>query len=314
MISIVIPTLKQRYLESTLSSIRSQKTNIDFEIILVENGEQNGLTKELSQIYNCRYFFLDQEGANNARNFGIESSKFDYIGLIDDDIVLSKNWMSEFSDSIKKSDFSLLSGPVSLKFTEEPKPWIQNQFRLMLAEVDIENQLPIQTSSSFFIKPNSGYHVVSANMIIDKSNYDRKEIFDTEFGYKGKDFLAANDETLLLDEAFESKGILYNPNLSVVHIIDSDKNKLNFFKKRFYGQGYSDLFIHMKRMNCDVHDSWVHLIKNNFNIVDLEADIDDSYFKAYSICKIEYFKGVLDALCSYLQSENRELPLDELFE
>ncbi|HAT03337.1 MAG TPA: hypothetical protein DCS29_00980 [Candidatus Magasanikbacteria bacterium] len=94
-VSFVIPTLNRvNELERLLQSFLYQTQKPD-EIIIVEQGDEHLSTIGLKHhntlpihIYN-----VDFESLTKARNFGVEKSSGDIIGFLDDDIVLTKNYV-----------------------------------------------------------------------------------------------------------------------------------------------------------------------------------------------------------------------------
>lgn len=87
LISVVIPTYNRKMflLKAIESVIRQTYKNI--EIIIIDNGSSDGTYEVVKKIDDNRvkYYFMENLGANSARNLGIKKSKGEYIAFLDDD-------------------------------------------------------------------------------------------------------------------------------------------------------------------------------------------------------------------------------------
>jgi len=101
-ISVVIPTYKpQDYLLACLKSLKNQTFDKSkFEIILVLNGEKNPYFDKINKTileefteYNVNFIQTEIASVSNARNIGLENAKGDYIIFLDDDDLLSNNYL-----------------------------------------------------------------------------------------------------------------------------------------------------------------------------------------------------------------------------
>lgn len=100
-ISVIIPTYQpQIYLEECLDSLRNQTLSTDnFEILLVLNGccepYQSQIKNYLSRydMGNVCFFQTDVPGVSNARNIALDNARGKYITFIDDDDIISGNYL-----------------------------------------------------------------------------------------------------------------------------------------------------------------------------------------------------------------------------
>ncbi len=98
-VSIIVPVYNtERYLDKCLSSLVEQ-TYGDVEIIAVDDGSTDGSGRicdryaaEFSKVY-C--YHTDNQGAGQARNFGIDRSTGDYIMYVDADDYIAKSCVAE---------------------------------------------------------------------------------------------------------------------------------------------------------------------------------------------------------------------------
>lgn len=101
-VAILIPTYKPKYyLERCLDSIQNQSVSKEFfKVYLVLNGSdlkyENYIKKILRNYqFEHQLFCLSEAGVSNARNFLIENSSEDFIIFLDDDDLISSNYLEE---------------------------------------------------------------------------------------------------------------------------------------------------------------------------------------------------------------------------
>ena len=103
-ISVIIPSYQpEEYLFDCLDSLNNQDFPHDnFEIIIILNGIQypyeNNILDYIKNKFlfiSVRYFYCETKGVSNARNIGIENAKGDYLCFVDDDDLLSPNYLTQ---------------------------------------------------------------------------------------------------------------------------------------------------------------------------------------------------------------------------
>jgi len=103
-ISIIIPTYQPGdYLYECLSSLKRQDfSHQDFEVIIILNGTQhpyenailNYISVEMAGVF-VNYTYSSISGVSNARNIGIDNAVGEYILFLDDDDLISANYLKE---------------------------------------------------------------------------------------------------------------------------------------------------------------------------------------------------------------------------
>lgn len=99
-IDIIIPTYKPSdFLFQTLKAIESQSIAFEkFKVTIILNGDKEPYysnIKNLLEKFNFHYslFYTKEKGVSNARNLGLEKTNNPYIIFLDDDDVLSENYL-----------------------------------------------------------------------------------------------------------------------------------------------------------------------------------------------------------------------------
>lgn len=99
-VSVIVPIYNvEKYLEKCLDSLVNQ-TLEDIEIILVNDGSTDNsdqIAKKYANKYKEKIVYLEKQngGLSDARNYGLEYAKGDYISFVDSDDYISKNLYSE---------------------------------------------------------------------------------------------------------------------------------------------------------------------------------------------------------------------------
>lgn len=176
-ISVVIPTYNPgNYLFECLDSVFKQ-TIFDFEILLILNGNQfpyeNHILDFLSQCKDSqriRYFYTDVSGVSNARNIGIDNAKGEYICFIDDDDIVSPQYLELLLE--KANEETLVVSNV-YSFTNN----IENKNKNFFICKHLGNKETISNRSLF---ENRSYLAFPVAKIIHK-NIIGKRRFDVRF-------------------------------------------------------------------------------------------------------------------------------------
>ena len=300
-LSVVIPSSKPLFLENTLKSLKKQNTEFQFSVIVVENPRYTETTEQLCKKYNALHLVFHESGANKARNAGIKATSSKLIAVIDDDVELKDDWVNRiYLVSKLYPNFGILGGKVELESPSGMPTWIQGRFRMYYSEVDWGDGL-IELKSE-------NHHFVAANMVFRREVWNKQGGFDERVGYSG-DEITGNDELEFqrIASTLGSPGMLYDGKLIAKHLIRPNKLNLNWFKRRFRGQGQADGQYFAKVSNGKyINDIYHDVIKwqvDNFmdNPEEIRSKINNEaiyreYIKNYIICKTEYIHGLIEGL------------------
>ena len=108
MFSIVICSYnKSRSLKAVLTNLNSLVRNngdYKFEVIVVVDGSTDDTIEVIKATpihYPFRYFYIENSGLSEARNFGIDQCEGDYVICCDDDVLLHPDYLENLSASVK---------------------------------------------------------------------------------------------------------------------------------------------------------------------------------------------------------------------
>jgi glycosyltransferase involved in cell wall biosynthesis len=157
-ITVIIPTYKPNaYIFDCLNSIKHQTfLKEKFEIIIVLNGPRDPYYEIIDQYIeehllnnNVKLLYTDIAGVSNARNIGIDQARGQYIAFIDDDDMISKEYLRLLFD-IAEHDIVPLSYLKAFKndLSDNIEDYITN-----LYEKNIDKNINILNTRSYFSIP-----------------------------------------------------------------------------------------------------------------------------------------------------------------
>jgi len=92
----------------------NQQTYSDFEIVIVNGGDVEGVISVIDKFKKLRIRIVNQEkrGIIEARNLGWKNSNTDIVCLIDDDLIVSRQWIESIRSAFLSADeIGGVSGP-----------------------------------------------------------------------------------------------------------------------------------------------------------------------------------------------------------
>ena len=125
-ISIIVPIYNsEHYLHDCLESIKNQ-TFEDFEVLLIDDGSSDHsgevAAKFCEEDKRFIYLHYDRGGVANARNHGLEMSKGKYIGFVDSDDTVEKDYLYELYTAAENNGSEISSCSYSIVRTKKNKP------------------------------------------------------------------------------------------------------------------------------------------------------------------------------------------------
>ena len=111
MVSVVVCTYNgSRTLQDTLTGLK-QLEYPNFEVIIVDNGSNDGLTSKIAQHSGFRVIRTAQSGLGAARNVGLLEARGEIVAYIDDDARPDPHWLQYMANSFMSSSHCAMGGP-----------------------------------------------------------------------------------------------------------------------------------------------------------------------------------------------------------
>lgn len=240
--SVIIPTFNQAAkLRLCLAHLAKLDFDSDsFEVIVIDNGstdDTKGVTEShTGMIKNLHYHYCAEPGLMAARHMGCEEAKGDIICYLDDDSLVTKEWLQGMAESFSRDDVVIAGGPCIPKYEAPPPDWVEyfwsetgyGKTNGFLSLVDFGNEFKM-------IPPN---YIYGCNLSIRKSVF--LENGGTQPDYYPKKYQAyQGDGEGALSLNLQQKGFwaAYNPKARIEHLIPSARLTLDYFCWRRYFNG-----------------------------------------------------------------------------
>ncbi|MDG1729087.1 MAG: glycosyltransferase [Algibacter sp.] len=113
--SFIIPVYNRpNEIQELLQSFEALDGNIDYEIVIIEDGSTK-TSKDVVDAFNSKlnisYFFKENSGPGDSRNFGMQQAKGNYFIILDSDCILPASYLIEVDKSLKTDYVDCFGGP-----------------------------------------------------------------------------------------------------------------------------------------------------------------------------------------------------------
>jgi glycosyltransferase involved in cell wall biosynthesis len=113
--SFIIPVFNRPdEIQELLLSFEALETDTPFEIVIVEDGStesSKNIVDNFNSKLNIFYFFKENSGPGDSRNFGMQQAKGNYFIILDSDCILPKNYLVEVEKGLNKDYVDCFGGP-----------------------------------------------------------------------------------------------------------------------------------------------------------------------------------------------------------
>lgn len=154
-ISVIIPSFKPGdYIYELIDSLSIQTYNNSlFEIIIILNGHKehfyDSIMSYLKSNYsdiNYKLLYSEWGNVSNARNIGLDNAQGEYFAFVDDDDILSPNYLEELSKSASNDCVAVSN---TLSFNDSIKDSFKNYYSEKIDKVIITQETDIFKRRAF---------------------------------------------------------------------------------------------------------------------------------------------------------------------
>lgn len=112
--SIIIPVYNRpNELDELLKSITSQYFK-DFEVLVIDDGSSTpckDISLKYSKTFKIEYFFKQNSGPGQSRNYGADRSQGEYLIILDSDCILPPAYLEEVKNNLEQTKIDAFGGP-----------------------------------------------------------------------------------------------------------------------------------------------------------------------------------------------------------
>ena len=251
-VSIIILNYKQKELTvNCVKSVLAQKYK-DFEIILVENGSEDGsygfLKKKFSQNEKIKVLEIKKNrGYAGGNNYGYKYAKGRFVVCLSNDTLVDKNWLVELVKAIKSGE-NVAIAVSAIVYVAELKNVSRYKNEIKNREVSTGNLLSYAVKISNkgrYIKTSA---VAGASFIIKRKLF--KSLFDEDY------FVYCEDIKLGLMTIMRGYDVIFAPDSYFFHlgcVVKKTSKKIN--------KHYTFLGERNRILNVLTFYSWHNLIR-----------------------------------------------------
>ena len=112
--SIIIPVYNRPYEVDELLHSLTLQTFTDFEVLLIEDGSSvkcDIIANNYSDHINVRYYYKENTGRSETRNFGMEKAEGEYFVFFDSDCVIPSFYFEKIKDKLTLNYTDSYGGP-----------------------------------------------------------------------------------------------------------------------------------------------------------------------------------------------------------
>ncbi|MCX2681688.1 glycosyltransferase [Galbibacter sp. EGI 63066] len=113
--SFIIPVYNRpEEIKELLSSMESLSGRIPFEVVIVEDGStisSEEVVKTFQDKLNISYYFKENSGPGDSRNYGMRKAQGNYFVILDSDCILPPEYLEEASKALNEKYVDCYGGP-----------------------------------------------------------------------------------------------------------------------------------------------------------------------------------------------------------
>lgn len=214
----------------------------DWEVLVVDNNSPDDTPEVVARLaaelpIKVRYTREPEQGLNHARNHGIRASQSTYFSYVDDDILVSENWLAALFRAFETNDADAVGGRIHLDPSVVLPKWIRPDADMLgfLGWQDFGDQP--------FAMDGQTRYPFGGNMAFHRRVVDRIGFFDPRLGRKGEGrkrselFKGAETDYFHRLAAAGGARIVYEPDAIVYHRVMPFQIRKEYFRTIHFNAG-----------------------------------------------------------------------------
>ena len=113
--SFIIPVFNRPdEIRELLKSMQNLDCKSNFEIVIVEDGSSissEDVIKDFKEYLNISYYYKENTGPGDSRNYGMKMAKGNYFLILDSDVLLPSNYLQEIQNNLSENYVDCFGGP-----------------------------------------------------------------------------------------------------------------------------------------------------------------------------------------------------------
>jgi len=243
--AIICTYNRRQNLEACLGQLARQKgvEGVAWEVLVVDNNSSDGSAEEVARLAQqlpivIRYAHEPQQGLNYARNTGIRESRGRCFSYVDDDIMVSEEWLAALYEAFVREDADAVGGRIRLDPAIPLPGWIH-------AHPELKGFLGFQDfGDEPFRMDGVKHYPYGGNMAFHRRVVERIGYFNPLLGRKGAGqkrselFKGAETDYFHRLAAACDARIVYEPRAIVYHRVMPFQLQKRYFRTIHFNAGY----------------------------------------------------------------------------
>jgi glycosyltransferase involved in cell wall biosynthesis len=113
--SLIIPVYNRPgEIDELLESLCESDYKGDFEVVIIEDGSSEkceNIVKKQGSKLTISYYYKENSGPGDSRNYGMKKAKGDYFIIFDSDCIIPKKYLNEVDKALKQNYVDCFGGP-----------------------------------------------------------------------------------------------------------------------------------------------------------------------------------------------------------
>lgn len=113
--SVIVPVYNRpEELDELLNSLANQQGNVQIEVIVVEDGSNitsESIVKKYTDRLSIKYFFKENSGPGDSRNYGMRKAEGDYFIILDSDTIAPPHYLQTVQNELQSNYVDAFGGP-----------------------------------------------------------------------------------------------------------------------------------------------------------------------------------------------------------
>lgn len=246
---------RRESLARCLDSLCKQRTNFEWEILVVDNGSTDGTHEVIAPAQSAsdvmiRMVLEPTPGLTHARNRALSDAHGDIVVMSDDDMTFDKGWLSSHWSPFADPSTGVTGGRTLPEFPTATPGWMRSLLQTGVGGpcgyYDLgPKQVELVAGDSRL--PMGG------NMAMRRSYALELGGFSTALGI-GNSALLGEDTDIAMRIRSSGRRILYLPGATTHHHLESDKLSTSAIANYFRANGRTDAF--MRKRSGDWNMGW----------------------------------------------------------
>ncbi len=220
-LSVVVCTYNRAdALQMCLQSLAAQAApGALFEVIVVDNNSTD-TTLKVAELFRRKFRHYDvigesKQGLSFARNRGVAESNARYIAFLDDDVIVSPQWVQRALFIIQFLSPDIFGGPFFASGLDDCPAWFKDAYRTVVAR----NTCGWMSEGL----------IAGCNICFSKSLLGQYGGFDITLGMTGEEVRFHEESALLFRAYKEQRNVYYHIDLAVKHGVHEYAKNLAYF-------------------------------------------------------------------------------------